>query len=217
MNPEGFKLTPSTGPRPPNDVVLHAELTRHGGEFVPGSIAADESAYQMIITPPVSERAPPPNIVLDPAVLQAVSRPSTPRRDEKAQVKEQTSPTPWVSTPGSSSISNLAPPVANIPMSSPGQGASEVFHSLLHDADSGSVPAQSQGNQEGPEARRPRYYDTTKPTCSLNLVCYRSGAKGCDLQQIQCILQSKFVTQESFETTVAADSWSTATPSSSVR
>jgi hypothetical protein len=47
-------------------------------------------------------------------------------------------------------------------------------------------------------AETPSFYDTSKPTCSLNLVCYRSGAKGCDLQQIHCLLRSRLPGDESF-------------------
>ncbi|KAK4103374.1 hypothetical protein N658DRAFT_505733 [Parathielavia hyrcaniae] len=52
-------------------------------------------------------------------------------------------------------------------------------------------PTESQG-----------FYDIAKPTCSLNLVCYRSGAKGCDLVQVQCVRRSMFSSDASFATVV---------------
>lgn len=48
------------------------------------------------------------------------------------------------------------------------------------------------------------FYDINKPTCSLNLVCYRSGAAGCDLQQLHCILHWKFPSEELFLKMTAA-------------
>ncbi|CAM1502098.1 Fc.00g040820.m01.CDS01 [Cosmosporella sp. VM-42] len=51
----------------------------------------------------------------------------------------------------------------------------------------------------------PSYYDIDRPTCSLNLVCYRSGAGGCDLQQIQCILRSRFSDEGSFQAAIDAN------------
>jgi hypothetical protein len=49
------------------------------------------------------------------------------------------------------------------------------------------------------------FYDVTKPTCSLSLVCYRSGAKGCALLQLQCVLRSLFPDDASFETVLEAN------------
>lgn len=56
-----------------------------------------------------------------------------------------------------------------------------------------------------PAQTRPAYYNTSKPTCSLNLVCYRSGAKGCDLQQIHCVLRSSFPDEANFHAAVKAN------------
>ncbi|KAK8034579.1 hypothetical protein PG993_009574 [Apiospora rasikravindrae] len=39
----------------------------------------------------------------------------------------------------------------------------------------------------------PEIYDTSKPTCSLDLVCYRAGSGGCNPQQIQCTLRSRTI------------------------
>lgn len=49
------------------------------------------------------------------------------------------------------------------------------------------------------------HYDTNKPTCSLNLVCYRSGAKGCDLQQMQCALSTLFPSKDAFEAAISVN------------
>ncbi|KAH7119796.1 hypothetical protein B0J11DRAFT_534647 [Dendryphion nanum] len=44
-------------------------------------------------------------------------------------------------------------------------------------------------------------YDIQRPTCSLNIVCYRGGTKGCVLRQIQTALKSRFPDDMSFEKT----------------
>lgn len=38
-----------------------------------------------------------------------------------------------------------------------------------------------------PSPQNTMHYVTTKPTCSLNLVCYRLGARGCELHQIRAV------------------------------
>lgn len=42
------------------------------------------------------------------------------------------------------------------------------------------------------------HYITTKRTCTLNLVCYRSGNKGCERYQIQTAKRSRFNSDEEF-------------------
>jgi hypothetical protein len=42
-------------------------------------------------------------------------------------------------------------------------------------------------------------YVSKHPTCALNLVCYRTGTKGCELHQIQTILESRFQDKKSFQ------------------
>jgi hypothetical protein len=42
-------------------------------------------------------------------------------------------------------------------------------------------------------------YISTSPTCSLNLVCYRSRARGCKLGQIQTIAKSRFQDEAAFQ------------------
>jgi hypothetical protein len=44
---------------------------------------------------------------------------------------------------------------------------------------------------------------STSPTCSLNLVCYRSGVQGCKLRQIQTIYKSRFADDAAFQKALA--------------
>lgn len=107
------------------------------------------------------------------------------------------------STPRVAGIAELAPPVSNLPLG--------VSHGLSPCTPTDSLSPGSKPNlgpdREGSKtseindtkARSPVYYDTDKPTCSLNLVCYRSGAKGCELQQIHGIIRSRCPSDESFD------------------
>lgn len=99
-------------------------------------------------------------------------------------------------------IRSLAPPVPNAAMTSP-----LVENMPLRPAT--PSPSEKQSGTEtttAPEdSKTPSFYDITKPTCSLNLVCYRSGAKGCDLQQVQCVLRSMFPSDETFDTVIEAN------------
>jgi hypothetical protein len=93
---------------------------------------------------------------------------------------------------------NLAPPVANPTMNSPVD--SDNGHATV------TGPPLAPTNQAtGPgDAGSEGCYDVSRPTCSLNLVCYRSGAKGCELQQVRCVLRSRFPDDESFNKAVLA-------------
>jgi hypothetical protein len=42
-------------------------------------------------------------------------------------------------------------------------------------------------------------YVSKHPKCALNLVCYRAGAKHCELHQIQTVLESRFQDREAFQ------------------
>jgi len=42
-------------------------------------------------------------------------------------------------------------------------------------------------------------YISTSPTCALNLICYRTGTKGCELHQVQAVLESRFKDKEAFQ------------------
>ncbi|KAF1962995.1 hypothetical protein CC80DRAFT_530871 [Byssothecium circinans] len=46
-------------------------------------------------------------------------------------------------------------------------------------------------------------YDVHKPTCSLNLVCYRGGSQGCTLRQVHAILASRFEDETEFQNVMA--------------
>ena len=202
MHPDGNKITPQIGyMKPPDEAINHAETIRHGSTFhvvseVLSSVGSDglsaEIGYQAAITPPVARREPPPAIVLDPNLLER-QEPS----DSDASPLEgddEVNTVTWSSNPNPSS--SLAPPVPQDPMSSP-----NIAHRPTLMQGSGSeleVKPAPRTSPSGP-------YDITKPTCSLNLVCYRSGAKGCDLQQVQCILQSKFTDPSAFQITINAN------------
>jgi len=202
MHPDGSKITPQIGyMKPPDEAINHAETIRHGSAFhivseVSSSVDADgqsaEVGYQAAITPPVARREPPPAIVLDPNLLRREEPlgPNTSPVEGDDEVNTMT----WSSNPNPSS--SLAPPVPQDPMRSP-----NIAHRTAlmqgHNSES-EVKASAHMAPSGP-------YDITKPTCSLNLVCYRSGAKGCDLQQVQCILRSKFPDSSAFQNTVDAN------------
>jgi hypothetical protein len=42
-------------------------------------------------------------------------------------------------------------------------------------------------------------YDTSKPTCTIDLVCYRSGPAGCEMRQIQVIKRSGYPDENSYQ------------------
>ena len=80
-------------------------------------------------------------------------------------------------------IGTILPPLSTVPVHSPslnmpGPAPSTVFESppLVGPP---SIKIRASTTQMAPADARPAYYNTTKPTFSLNLVCYRSGAKGC--------------------------------------
>lgn len=56
-----------------------------------------------------------------------------------------------------------------------------------------------------PRAASPDFYDISKPTCSLNLLCFRSEADGCHRQEIRCALRSRYPDNENFQDTIKAN------------
>jgi len=68
----------------------------------------------------------------------------------------------------------------------------------------------SEGNEDQPldwsEYQNTPEYVSTHPTCALNLVCYRTGTKGCELHQIQTILESRFEDEEAFQLAIKENS-----------
>ena len=47
--------------------------------------------------------------------------------------------------------------------------------------------------------------NAAKPTCSLNLICYRPGSRGCVLQQVRVISRAKFDKVEDYSAAVKAN------------
>jgi hypothetical protein len=45
-------------------------------------------------------------------------------------------------------------------------------------------------------------YVSTHPICALQLVCYRTGIKGCELHHIQTVLESRFEDNQDFQNTI---------------
>ncbi|EPE30151.1 hypothetical protein GLAREA_12874 [Glarea lozoyensis ATCC 20868] len=45
-------------------------------------------------------------------------------------------------------------------------------------------------------------YDTSKPTCALNLICYRARSGGCEIRQVQVVKRDRFEDEESFEQSI---------------
>jgi hypothetical protein len=95
----------------------------------------------------------------------------------------------WLIMPG------LTPPISRKPMNTP------IMES----------PAEVSANQQRPDTLTPdlnidaassNAYDITRPTCSLNLVCYRGGREGCILRQVQTVLATRFAAKEQFETAI---------------
>lgn len=142
-------------PRPPDEVISEVEATRKRKAVA--IVGESEAAYQVDMTPPVRQRTPPPQIQIDMADAQPSPK----------KAGTTTNTLTWVSPTAA-----LAPPVANIAMSTP--------------------------NGEST-------YDIARPTCSLNLVCYRSGAKGCVLRQVQTVLESQFKDTARFEKAISAN------------
>lgn len=98
--------------------------------------------------------------------------------------------------------STVLPPLSTIPTHSPNP---TVLGSEPLSLKSRSSTSSTAKTTTTPAQTRPAYYNTSKPTCSLNLVCYRSGAKGCDLQQIHCVLRSSFPDEANFLAAVKAN------------
>jgi hypothetical protein len=110
---------------------------------------------------------------------------------------------------GSSSraIQSLAPPVSTLPMTSPLVDKMPRRPLTPHPPEE-KQPSTTEtitATVDEPSPATPHFYDVTKPTCSLNLVCYRSGAKGCALLQVQCVLRSLFPDDASFDTVLEAN------------
>ncbi|KAK5655824.1 hypothetical protein OQA88_5362 [Cercophora sp. LCS_1] len=172
--------------------------------------------------PPDPSSSAPSMVVSDPSpseppavVIEAVSRDTEQEAEQEVAAEEPKADSVKGSSPdlsppnppeelpafpsGPGGIATLAPPVLTKPLeASPGLSPIHGFFPGLNPDLGPGDSAKTEGPTEA-ETTSPTYYDTNKPTCSLNLVCYRSGAKGCELQQIQGILRSKYSSDGSFE------------------
>ncbi|KAF4458096.1 hypothetical protein F53441_104 [Fusarium austroafricanum] len=199
--------TPSTEPEPIDESNLHARLS-------PQEIEFHTKPREKVM------RKPHPRQITPPAALKnALSKPRDP--NEAKREGSVSNAATWASPPVNDG--SLIPPVMHIPMDSPNK-PDETFWSrpsldsngrdlvsVLNDTNRQStqqVPQQPRGSGESSHAvdvttEDVGFYNIDKPTCSLNLVCYRSNA--CDLQQVQCILRPKFPSDESFQNMIAAN------------
>jgi hypothetical protein len=214
-------------PAPPKDVTREVQRTRLGT-----NVNIPDEIYEMDLEPPVRRRSPPQAIYIDFGVSEQtdinnstwVSNDTRSERPGLAQQHDQTRP----ATPGPS---NLHPPIGQPPMSSPGLISSADADSslntstwVLSPAEPGLVPPVDQKPMTTPGApslvppiSQPPMsspgavpgslmrsaYDTQRPTCSLNIVCYRGGSKGCILRQIQTALKSRFPNEDGFKSTMS--------------
>ena len=116
---------------------------------------------------------------------QPISNPGLPSDRQRTSVEEKGSQDP------SADVSTVSPP-----------------STLLHKQ---SFPKDvSEGNFDQPldwsKYQNTPEYVSTHPTCALNLVCYRTGTKGCELHQIQTILESRFEDKEAFQLAIKESS-----------
>lgn len=94
-----------------------------------------------------------------------------------------------------SDVPGLAPPVSHKRMDTPAVPfSSEVLTGEV-------ISIQPQMIMPFQPATRAAY-DISRPTCSMNLVCYRGGSGGCILRQVQTALESRFSSKEAFQTTI---------------
>ncbi|KAH7091576.1 hypothetical protein FB567DRAFT_277472 [Paraphoma chrysanthemicola] len=214
-------LPNSTIPQPPTDVVSEVEMTRHGT-----TQASTEASDQVEITPPVRRRTPPPAILIEPEAMIQTPRQApqvnnatwistsevsslVPPLSQKpmaspaavsTNVSAQSSPVQkamhtafWGS---GTDASGLAPPVVQNPMSTPlSRTSAEVVGDQIR-------TNKAATNTKG-EIISQGAYDVLRPTCSLNLVCYRGGSEGCITRQVQTALASRFSSEEAFQATIA--------------
>ena len=92
-----------------------------------------------------------------------------------------------MSRPPSPGLTGVAPPVGRNPLASPTPKKIDEF----------GPNSLRWGDQTSPENKN------EKPTCSLNLVCYRSGGRGCEFHQIQTAKRSLFESEDKFRTALA--------------
>lgn len=96
-------------------------------------------------------------------------------------------------------LASLAPPVTQHPMASPGLGGPSL------NLDSPLGPSSANIADAATATPSRDAYDVNRPTCSLNLVCYRGGAQGCVLYQVYTILESRFPDPNDFKKMISKD------------
>ncbi|KAK0641663.1 hypothetical protein B0T16DRAFT_461702 [Cercophora newfieldiana] len=173
---EALEPRPEPDYKPPNDSQLDSTTALAQG--------TDENRVEPPLRRPASFTAS----TLEEALRVSSSQPLGPPDFEGDEAK--------LSRNSTMPMEDLIPPVSTLPRGSSSIGGHLSPNPSRHGS-FGFTPSAAPGL--APDSNRPAYYNTSRPTCSLNLVCYRSGARGCALQQIQCILASKFQTEESFQ------------------
>lgn len=186
--------TPDIPPTPPRksdqfDTVVAQELN-----------AGQDAKYQLEITPPVGQLTIPSSSRVDPPLTPTLVPP------KPLDSAVESHPLGPVSSPGAASGSSLLPPVARHPLDTPNpQGLDQEPTRDVKGWLLDQQVSTEQLHQVTPPTERPSHYVIDRPTCSINLVCYRSGAKGCSRKQIQCVLRSRFPDEESYEKMVSAN------------
>jgi hypothetical protein len=118
-------------------------------------------------------------------------------------------------------MKSVAPPLDNL-FASPDLKSVKAFGEVLDESVAGSpftssvippiqLPEQNlNGITQGLENQGKTWaayqntleYVSTHPTCALNLVCYRTATKGCELHQTQTVLESPFKDNQAFQKTL---------------
>lgn len=149
------------------------DVVQNGSGVGEKSTSLDD--YHLAVKPPVAEQGASPSMLSFPKEAE-----SGLQFDANTSGNNQ--------PPSLDAMTGLLPPVRQDPLNSP--------YAATHKEPINPDPGDEQASNYGGEGANNASYDTSKPTCSLNLVCYRSGAKGCDLQQIHCVLLSRLRTLE---------------------
>jgi hypothetical protein len=108
---------------------------------------------------------------------------------------------------GQTSLRNVLPPININRLASPDLEAADGGWNRAIDSYLALVapkasekpddPSERPKNQEfktNSEYDKALKYISSKPTCSLNLVCYRSGSAGCELEQVQVVAKTRSLT-----------------------
>lgn len=205
-------------PAPPESLIEHVEETRHGSHQ-----NASEASEQVEITPPVRQLTPPPAIYIDANRLTEIFRKPSQRNETTRvstldvvglapPVSQKPMASPVAPSTGSTSpaqkavhdacwpdVRGLSPPVFQQPMNTPVMASPAQTPTDQHPMNTPIVGCLPNETSRGA-------YDISRPTCSLNLVCYRGGSVGCILRQVQTVSSSRFPTKEAFDATMEKNS-----------